>query len=197
LFEWTAQIERLSLRRIVAVGLCSAIAALLGTLPAEGIADSVLIAAALGSSVLTALAAQERRRISGLPLVLAERAVRGMVVGQPVCGFRAWLGRGRVVRSPEIEVAFRTSDGVEQPLDAILPTDVLWGPWTFQVPDPGLAGRFVVRVAVREGDRDWEVRGEWDRDLLAEGRFSSPVSRTGGRLRWHREAWDRVECAER
>jgi hypothetical protein len=197
LFEWTAQIERHSPRRIVAVGLGIAVLALAGTLLVQGIADVVLITAALGSTGLMGIALRERRRVDQLPLVLADRAIRGVVRGQAICGFQAWLGRGRVVRSPEIQVLFRSLDGFERHLDATVPTDVLSGPWTFHVPDPGEAGRFVVRVAVQERGRDWEASGQWDLEGLAPGRFSAPASMRGGRLRWRREAWGQVETPER
>jgi hypothetical protein len=196
LFEWTAQIERHSPRRIVAVGLGSAVLALGGTVLVQGLADVLLIAAALGSVSLSGIALRERWRVDQLPLILADQAVRGVVGGKPVCAFQAWLGRGRVVRSPEIHVLFRASDGTERDLDATVPAEVLSGPWTFQVPDPGGTGRFVVRVAVQEGGRAWEASGEWDRQGLAPGRFSAPVARQGGRLCWRREAWGQVEVPE-
>ncbi len=183
--------------RILVLGVGGGAAALLGTIPAEGLVDPLLLATAAGVSALTGLAARERRRIDVLPLVLAENAVRGSSVGRQFCAFRAWLGRGRVVRSPAVEVCFYGEDGLEQKLEAVLPTEILCGPWTFLVPDPGTAGRFTVRVSVREGGRDWEALGEWDRAHIELGRFAPPVSKVGGRLQWSRDTWNEVEESQR
>jgi len=183
--------------RILLLGLGIGASALAGTVPAEGILDLILVGAAGVSALLTGVAAMERKRIDSLPLQLAERGVRGVIGGRPVCGFRGWLGRGRVVKSPAIEVSFTGIDGVERQLIATLPTDLLCGPWTFHVPDPGTDGQFIVRVAVQEGSRSWEALGRWDREHLSEGRFASPVSVVGGRLRWNRDGWNQIEEAQR
>jgi hypothetical protein len=169
------------------------VAALLGTIPADGMVDLLLVAGAAVATAVTGVAVRERRRIDSLPLVLAERGIRGIARGRAVCGFRSWLGRGRVVKSPSIEVSFRGTDGTDRQLVATLPARVLCGPWIFHVPDPGIDGRFVIRVAVNEGGRDWEALGEWDRHALEEGRFASPVSRVRGRLHWSPDRWDIVE----
>ena len=179
--------------RILVLGIGSAVAVLLGTIPAEGFLDLALVGVAAGVSGATALAARERRRIDSLPLVLAVRGVRGVWAGRDVAGFRVWLGRGRVVRSPDVEATFKPVDGDEISLQATLPGDLFCGPWTLYVPDPGVPGHFQIRVDVKEGGRQWQVSGEWHRDALTPGRFSSPVARVGGRLVWIPDRWDQVD----
>ncbi|MBT3217525.1 MAG: hypothetical protein HN348_00405 [Proteobacteria bacterium] len=151
----------------------------------------------LAITILLALpigwASYHRRQLANLPLVLAPLALRTQSADTNVYQFQTWLGRGRTMRRPQVQISFRP-DGAEQiSLDPIIPCDVFCGPWTILAPDTNKLcdrpGVFLVRVQVQERQQTWEVQGQWESQAIEEGQFKVGFKRGRRCLKWQYDAW--------
>lgn len=168
---------------------------LLGTLPAQGLLDLLLLATSGLGGAASAWVWRERRKLDHLPLELSSTALNTLVDGIPAIAVRARLGRGRPARDPEAEFSWVTPER-EFPLPVLAPAPVVSGAFTFLAFDrdrvTARPGVLRVRARAQEGSELREAERLFT--CLDEGRFAPQVVRRRGRLRHDPSAWERVEA---
>ena len=134
-----------------------------------------------------------RTKLAKLPLVLAPLALKTSEADTVVYQFQTWLGRGRTMRHPRVQVSFRPDGAEAVSLKAIIPCQVLCGPWTIMAPDTeklcARPGVFLVQLQVQEGSQTWEAQGQWESQAIEVGRFQVGFKQVRRRIQWDHNAW--------
>ena len=179
------------------MGGLGSVLALLGTIPATGVMDVVLVGAAVILGGATSWFVVRRTQLNSLPLMLAPVALMEEVDGFRTLKVRAWLGLGRVMRKPTLSVKWTSSTGEIQTFQGVFPAEVLCGPVTVRValPKNVVDGKFDVAFEVYEGERHWREQASYPAEGLQQGRFGAPLVCRRGRWRWNRSGWDSVDAS--
>ncbi len=177
-----------------AIGGLGSVLVLLGTVPATGALDAILVGFAIVIGGATGWFVVRRKQLDHLPLQLAPVAIIDELHGSRTLKIRAWLGLGRVMRAPSLSVLWRSDSGSERPLAGRFPAEVLCGPVTVLVPLPAevQGGQFEVSFEVAEGERQWREQAVYPVAAVQRGRFAAPLVCRRGRWVWNRAGWDAV-----
>lgn len=189
--------ERLPIAVLLGVGVAAATISLIvaatwgGTVAVSALVLGVIVV--LVSGGLLAL----RVHLARLPLELADLALTTRIDGHHAYGFRARLGRGRLMRNATAQVRFLPDHGDPIPLEPLMGTgERLLGPWTVVIIDRdgrcGGEGRFEVSIDATEGQKTWTAAHTYGADDIQAGRFRAPVGMRNGRLALTHDAWDQV-----
>ena len=179
-----------------AMGSLGCVLALLGTLPATGVMEAILVGAAVVLGGATSWFVVRRKQLDSLPLMLAPVALVEEVDGFRTLKVRAWLGLGRVMRQPSLSVSWTSPTGSTRMFQGVFPADVLCGPVTVLVslPIDVTGGQFDVDFEVQEGERHWRQQASYPAEALQRGQFGVPLVCQRGRWRWKRSSWDTIEA---